>query len=394
MVGASLALALGRTELRVALIEAFAADAEAQPAYDERTVALTWSARQIFSGLGVWEAISARGAEPILDIHVSNRGHFGATHLAASDAGTEALGYVVPTRVIGSVLSDQLLRLPNLQRFQPARATGLSTADHQADVTLEGEDVPGEISTRLAVIADGGRSEIAKEFSPDVSPYSQQALLCIVTTDRPHGGRAFERFTREGPIALLPHSDRRYAVVWTGEEATVAARMEMDDATFIAALQEAFGDRAGNLSRPAPRKSYPLQRTHLDRPVGNRTVVVGNAAHTVHPVAGQGFNLGLRDVAWLAQLIDEAASRGDDVGAGALLNEYADLRSREAKRVSQFTHGLIRAFSNEIPGLGFARNTALTVIEHLPAAKRLLLRRTMGLHGQGSALARGAVDRG
>ena len=390
MVGASLAVALEGSGLRTAIVEAFDIDDEDQPSYDERTVALTWSARQIFSGMGVWEDMEAEGVEPIRDIHISNRGHFGATHLSCNDVATSALGYVVPTRVIGRVLTNRLDASRNVTMIRPAEATHIETSDRAARIDVNVNGQPQQLSASLVVLADGGRSDLGARFEVDQFAYPQHALLSIVSVDRDHNGRAYERFTDEGPIALLPHRNRRYALVWTGEHEAVTARMALSDHAFTQALQESFGDRAGNFSNPSQRKTYPLVRRHIAHPADNRLIVVGNAAHTLHPVAGQGFNLGLRDIAWLAEmLIDAAKSESGDIGAPSVLEHYIASRQREAKRVNQFTHGLITTFTSEFGGTQLARNLGLGLIEHLPFAKRMLLRRTMGISGRVSILASG-----
>ena len=211
----------------------------------------------------------------------------------------------------------------------------------------------------------------------------------MVETDRAHRGRAFERFTGEGPLALLPHSERRYAVVWTTGAERLAPRLALSDSEFVAELQRVFGDRAGNFSRPSARKCYPLRYQRMKNPVGQRVAVIGNAAHSVHPVAGQGFNLGLRDAAVLAEIITRARRQGRDIGGSAVLHEYAALRRRETVRVGMFTDGLIRLFGSRRKTIQLARNLALAGIEFSPTVKRLLLRRTMGLAGKPSRLGAG-----
>ena len=382
LVGGSLAVALADSGIRVIIVEPFAADSSQQPSYDERTVALTYSSKDIYSELGVWEHIWQLGAEPIRDIHISNRGHFGMTHLSATEMNTDALGYVVPTRVIGKVISDRINAADNIEIRCPASATNIETVPDAAHVAIEADGQTQLIRTRLAVIADGGRSVLAEPARQGKTDYPQQALLTIVSVDRPHNGRAYERFTEEGPIALLPHGDLRYAVVWTSSPEQLTERMAMSDEVFIVALQEAFGDRAGTLSHPSPRKSYPLSRGGVENPVSGRSVTIGNAAHIVHPVAGQGFNLGLRDVATLAALLLETEKQDLDPGSNSVLDRYAAFRHKETSRVQQFTHGLISLFSNQNPVVGLGRNLAMSGIEALPIAKRFLLRRTMGLHAK------------
>ena len=402
LVGASLAVALAPTGLSLAVVEAVAADSGAQPSFDERTVALTDNARRIYTGMGVWAEIAAHHAEPIHEIHISDRGRFGMTHLHRDSVGVEALGYVVPSRVIGQVLHRRMRQSETVSLFCPATVGDLRQRANRRDghrdehrnnmisVFQNGHNGKAlRLTAGLVVVADGGRSNLAGQSGVALrhSKYPQSAILSIVESDRDHHGRAYERFTDEGPLALLPHSDKRYALVWTTGPQQLAARMALSDAAFVDALQRAFGDRAGNFQSPTARKSYPLQRCRADNPVGRRTVVIGNAAHTVHPVAGQGFNLGLRDVAALAEIIHRAARRHEDIGSPALLEEYAAARRRETRMVGAFTDGLIEVFGSRRATVGWARNIALAGIELFPPAKGLLLRRTLGLTGQPSRLA-------
>lgn len=391
LAGASLACALADTPLRIAVVEAIPFDSDTQPSYDERTLALTWSSRRIFEGIGVWQAIAGREAEPILSIHISNRGHAGIARLDHCQAGTAALGYVVPTRVIGRALQEKMEASPGVVLHCPASVTRVATSPGGALVAMELEGVERVVETRVVVIADGGRSPVCAQLGmkPEIRPYAQSVLLTIVSVDRDHHGIAYERFTEHGPLALLPLSDRRYAVVWTLPPEEIELHREQPDDAFLADLQCAFGDRAGRFSRPGNRNVYPLGLSRLRRPVRERLVVIGNAAHTVHPVAGQGFNLGLRDVAALAETISDADLRGADIGAPEVLERYAEQRQRDTFMVTTFTHGLIRVFSNEFPPLALARNLGLGGVELLPPLKRLLLRRTMGMSGQPSRLAMG-----
>ncbi len=389
LVGASLAVALADSPLRIAVIESHPFDSAIQPSYDERTVALTYSARQIFTGMGIWSDIAAAGAEPILDIHVSNQGHFGMTHLSHRDAGTDALGFVVPTRVIGRALQLRIEAAGNIDLLSPASADSLRVEGDKCRVQVTESTQAHELSSRLMVLADGGRSALSQQFHRSRVDYDQQALLSIVSTDKPHNGRAYERFTTEGPLALLPHSNQRYAVVWTCGPKNLDQRIACNDRDFIAALQRSFGDRAGNFSQPSPRKSYPLNRSQVQSPVRDRTVVIGNAAHMVHPVAGQGFNLGLRDVASLAEAVYRGMLEGMDIGSVPLLEKYAAERKRDTFMVRQFTHGLIALFSNHRKPVELLRNIVLCGFELLSPGRKFVLKRTMGLAGQQSTLALG-----
>ena len=399
MVGASLAIALKPSPYSVLLVESVPHTSNNQPSYDERTVALTHSAKLIFSAMGVWDRIESTQAEPILDIHISNRGHFGQTHLSHKNTETSALGYVVPTRVIGNALWSELEKDDDTKIICPATVDNLEQHSDHCLVEISVGNTTRRVMSRLVVLADGGKSSLTREFnklseieSGDTSQstqYAQSAILSIVTTDRPHNGRAYERFTDEGPLALLPHrvnDDKAgYALVWTTSMDKVKTRMALSDDEFLAELQFTFGDRAGNFSKPSPRKCYPLTRTTLQHPARGRVIVIGNAAHTVHPVAGQGFNLGLRDVAALAELVYESP----DPGSESMIKTYLSSRKRDTKMVSEFTHSLIQVFSSDLKSIEFVRNLGLKAIEYSPVAKRFLLKRTMGLAGKQSKLALG-----
>lgn len=383
LVGASLALALEAAGVSVAVVEPAAADSSEQPSFDARTVALTYDARRIYAGLGVWDEIAAH-AETIAEIHISERGGFGMTHLSRAAVGTEALGYVVAARVIGRALHRRMRDSDAVALHCPATAERARRRDSGVEVGVSSQTGQATLNAALVVLADGGRSPLAAQVGirPGTTAYRQCAIVSAVETDCDHRGRAFERFTAEGPLALLPYGDKRYAVVWSTALPQAAARMALADDAFVDALQTAFGDRAGNFSRPAARARYALHHGAAARPIARRAVSIGNAAHLVHPVAGQGFNLGLRDAAALAAVIGRARRDGRDLGGREVLEQYAALRRRETARVSAFTDGLIRVFGSRRRAVRVARNVALAGIECCPPAKRLLLRRTMGMAGR------------
>ena len=389
LIGSSLALALAPCGLNILLIEKFAPDHQQQPSFDERTVALTWSSRQIFNGIGVWQKISTSDATAIKDIHVSHLGQAGAAHLNSAHVGTEALGYVVPTRVIGKCLYECLNSFSNVTLACPEEALSFESNAGEVQVTLATDQ--RTVTAKLLVVADGGRSKLLEGLELDSveTVYPQSAILSIVESDRPHKGRAYERFTEEGPIALLPYQQNRYALVWTSLLENETSRMELNDSDFCRTLQETFGDRAGRFSNPTTRKSYPLKKAVLGKPNFNRGVVIGNAAHTVHPVAGQGFNLGLRSVGELAESIASQFAAGDDIGSSELIEQFVSQHCDRVSRVQQFTHNMISVFSSDNLALKLLRGKALNLVEFSPSIKKQLLRRTMGLTGNQSRLGRG-----
>ena len=388
LVGASLACALRPLDLDVTVLEETPLESNAQPSFDERTIALTYGSRKILEAIGIWELIAPEAGD-IQRIHVSNRGHAGFTRLDRNDIGTEALGYVVPTRAIGKALIDELLRSPKIDFQCPSRAERIHISPASNNVTTETTD--GAVSSSLVVLADGGRSPATTMIGvkKKIKKYSEHALVGIVGVDRDHNGTAFERFTENGPLALLPLINQGFALAWTLPEHEARAMTVLPTEEFLGLLQEAFGDRAGFFTDCSWLSTYPLSQVEIESPISDRCVAVGNAAHVVHPVAGQGFNLGLRDIAYLSEAIANATLENADIGEPAFLQRYANNRQNQTRRVLRFTDGLLQLFANEFPGLRVARNLGLNLIEIFPPAKRFLLRRTVGIAGPLPRLARG-----
>lgn len=390
MVGASLALALGGRGLRMALIEAHAPGDPGQSGYDDRAIALAYGTRRVFEAIGVWPALRGQ-VEPITDIHVSERGRFGLVRLSAREEGVPALGYVVTARELGAVLVERLHAIPDLDILAPARLVDF--ADDGGMVTLQVEQggVMQTLSTRLLVAADGGDSPVRERLGVPVRrwQYGQTAVVANVTPARPHQGCAYERFTDSGPLALLPMTGGRCAVVWTVRDDDVDALLALDDAAFLAGLQARFGHRLGVFERAGRRHAYPLGLMRALESVRGRIAIIGNAAHTLHPVAGQGFNLGVRDVAALAEVVDEAHRAGGDPGAPEVLEEYRRWRQREQAVTSIATDGLARLFANPLGPLRLGRQLGLLAMAWLPGARHPLARAAMGLAGRQPRLARG-----
>ena len=391
MVGASLACALGGTGLRVAVVEAVPLTASVQPSYDERTIALAFGSRRIFEGIGVWDEVARLGTTPIEKIHISDRGRFGFTHLSHAELGQEALGYVVEARVLGLALLARLQQLPNVAWLCPATLEHINFEVDSARTRVRHDGVLCDLSARLVVAADGADSAVRSVAGIDFerTQYGQSAVVTTVTINQPHNNTAYERFTETGPLALLPMSDNRMAVVWSMCTDNVETLIGLSDEEYLARLQERFGDRLGPLTRLGKRRAYPLMLTRVKEHVRPRLVLIGNAAHTVHPVAGQGFNLGLRDVAALAEVLVVAKQENRDLGDLEVLKRYADWRARDNKVIATFTNSLIRVFSNDFPPLAFARNLGLLAVDLVPPLKRRLLRVTSGLAGKLPRLARG-----
>lgn len=381
MVGASFACALADSGLAVGMVEAVPFAAPDQPSYDERTTALSWGTRRLFESLGLWTGLAAEAA-PIRHLHVSERGRFGMTRVHHDDYGVEALGYVLPNRVLGRTLYRRLEALANVRIISPARFAGLTRDDDGVSVTIVDEhETERRLRTRLLVGADGARSRVreALGIAAETRDYHQKAIVTTVRPQRDPAGTAFERFAPDGPLAILPRSGESCAVVWTLPSGRADALLDADTGTFLAELQAAFGYRLGRLSTPGERFAYPLIRLVAVDPTAARALLVGNAGHNLHPAAAQGFNLAMRDVMVLARLLRTAARRGIDPGDADLLAEWRAARQADQRRVSEFTDRIVRIFSNRVPGLGPARSLGLLGLELLPSIKHDMARRSMGL---------------
>ena len=391
LVGASLACALAPTNLRVAIVEAVPFKSENQPSYDERVLAIAQGSKRILNTINVWSEIDTTDATPIKTVHISDRGRFGATRLHHSKYGVEALGYTVPARALGNALIKKLERLPQTTVMCPAKVTKLDIEHDRAVLTILQDSEQANLACKLVVFADGTSSNIRRslDFQVDVSKYGQSAIVSTVTPGFAHNNTAFERFTDTGPLAMLPTSENRYAVVWTALDEQVDDLLHCADDDFLGQLQQRFGDRVGALKKLGERRAYPLSFTKVKQPVRSRIVVVGNAAHTIHPVAGQGFNLGLRDVSTLAEVLHDADSAGLDIGAIGVVDRYQQWRERDVNRVGWFTDSLIQTFSNNFLPLVLLRDSALVALDLMPLVQQFLVKRTMGLAGKLPRLARG-----
>ncbi|HLA73819.1 MAG TPA: 2-octaprenyl-6-methoxyphenyl hydroxylase [Steroidobacteraceae bacterium] len=395
MVGASFALALRATNLRVLLIESVSPESAAQPSFDERTTALGNGSKQIFESLGVWQAMAAESS-PIRAIHVSDAGRFGVARLDAREQGVHAFGYVVPNRVIGRALWQALRATPNVTLAVPAQLKSATLRDDGVllDVVTEtttergNEKETERIRAAVAVAADGAGSVLRASAGIDASveDYEQVAIVVNAATERPNNGEAFERFTASGPLAVLPVTGGGYTVVWAVAPARAAELVALDENAFAAELLAAFGWRAGRWTRIGRRNTYPLALSRAAETVAGRVVLIGNAAQALHPVAGQGFNLGLRDAATLAEMLAGAAAEPD---IGKLLAKFAAWRAEDRQGVTRFTDGLVKLFGNDTPGVGLVRNFGLLLFDLSPAAKRALSRVSWGFAGRMPRLARG-----
>ncbi len=402
LTGAALACALRGHHRRIALVDASVPRSTAvsapggsfapidQSAFDARTISLAYGSRRILEGMGLWNAL-ADHATPIRHVHVSDREGFGFTRMDARASGVQALGYVAEAEFLGAVMARAVAESPDIEWIPGARVVTFVAGPQAAEIEVERAGARHRLCARLVVGADGGDSTVREcaGIRTVRREYGQTAVVTTVTPQRAHHGWAFERFTPTGPLALLPLSHDRCAVVWCARNDETEGLLALSDAEFLDALGERFGGRLGRFLRVGARQSYPLVLIWATEQVRPRLVLLGNAAHTVHPVGAQGFNLALRDVAALAESVHEAVRRGEDPGEESRLHLYEQQRHRDQRQVVAFTEGVARLFSSDFGPLRIARNLGLVALDLLPTVKRRVVRRAMGLNGRQPRLARG-----
>jgi 2-octaprenyl-6-methoxyphenol hydroxylase len=382
MVGATLGVALAPLGLKVGLVEAVAHDSASQPSFDERTTALSNGSRRILETLGVWSAVQAQ-ATPIRKIHVSEQGRFGFARIDAAEQGLKAMGYVVANRALGAALWPRL-RASGIQVYCPAQVSRVTAGERSVTLEIAQPGGTATIDARLVIAADGAQSAVRSAFGVDAESrdYEQTAVITTVLPQRFHDHVAYERFTPAGPLALLPLEGGRCTLVLTLSKATAESAMMWSDDEFLAELQRRFGFRLGRFLKVGRRSAYPLALTRAARTSAGRCVIIGNAAQGLHPVAGMGFNLGLRDVASLAELIAERRQETQfDAGAASLLAEYDAWRAADRGGVIAFTDGLVRMFANPLRVVRGLRNAGLLAFDLLPPAKAALSRLSTGAGG-------------
>jgi 2-octaprenyl-6-methoxyphenol hydroxylase len=393
MIGASLALALAPLQLRVAVVEAVARGEAAQPSFDDRSTALSRSTQRMFEAMGLWDEIIA-ASTPIRRIHVSDRGRFGFSHIDAAEQGVEALGYVVINRVLGDVLQTALAKTEFVDMLCPARVDHVDAHEGTMTVALEHEGGRHEeLRCQLLVAADGANSSVRSMMGicAQKTDYGQHAVIGNLLPEKPLENCAYERFTDQGPLAMLPVADDRAGFVWTVSSSDAERVLALDDAAFVEEIQAAFGYRLGQFSRVGKRAGYPLSLSKALRLTAERSVLVGNSAHGLHPVAAQGFNLGMRDVAALCDCIADARGKdsGADIGDPDLLQRYAEWRRDDQGKLVRLTDGIVRLFGSSRPPARLARNIGMLGFDLIPGVRSLFARQMMGLAGRLPRLSRG-----
>ncbi len=387
LVGGTLACALGAAGLAVAVVDAAAPAAMTKTGFDGRASAIALSSRRLLEAIGVWPLV-ADAAEPMLEIRVSDGDSPLFLHYHHEDVGDEPFGHMVENRTLRQALFARLSDLAGVDHRAPRQVHGLERTSAGVVARL---DDGGRIEARLAVAAEGRDSPTREAAGIGVTrwAYDQAGIVCTVAHERPHRNVAHEHFLPSGPFAILPLKGNRSSIVWTERKDLAAVMMALDEAGFRDELSRRFGDFLGGLAVVGPRWCYPLALQFARRATAVRLALVGDAYHAMHPIAGQGLNMGLRDAAALAETVTDALRRGLDIGDSGVLARYEGWRRFDNHLMLAMTDALNRLFSNDIPPLRLARDVGLAVVDRLPPVKRLFMRHAMGVVGDLPRLMRG-----
>ncbi|MGH7091123.1 MAG: UbiH/UbiF/VisC/COQ6 family ubiquinone biosynthesis hydroxylase [Stellaceae bacterium] len=386
LAGATLAAAAAGAGIETALVDRKEPAVMLDAPYDGRATALAWGSRLVFEGIGLWRGIAA-DAEPILQIRVADGSSRLFLHYDHALVGGHPLGFIVENRVLRRAIAARLDSLSNLVAIAPMAVAVVEYGESAIATLADGRQVRAD----LVAAADGRGSRLRQAAGIGALTwfYPQTGIVCTVRHAEPHRGIAVEHFLPAGPFAILPMTEQRSSIVWTERTALAPGLLASDDAAFQSELERRFGDHLGALSIEGPRWSYPLSFLHAARYGAPRLALVGEAAHVIHPIAGQGFNLGIRDIALLAELIVDARRLGLDIGHPSVLERYEARRRFDAMLLSTVTDGLNRLFSNEITPLRMLRDAGLAAVDRAPPLKRLFMRHAMGALGDLPRLARG-----
>lgn len=390
MVGASLVCALAPLGLRIGIIESITLGSEQQPSYDDRGITLSPSSKRILERIGVWKQVQSATTQ-IKKIHISEQGRFGFTHLDAAESGHAELGHVVVARSLGQALHKQISGFDNVDLICPAELKHFQKIDSAMTLEITRNNKTETISTGLLVGTDGSRSIVRHlaGINTKEKDFKQTAIVANVTTQKPNNATAYERFTKHGSVALLPIDTNCSVLVFTVDKENATCYLSMSDEEYIKEIETEFGRRLGKIEQVGQRRSYPVLFIEALEQYQDQLILLGNAAHSIHPNAAQGFNLGLRDVAGLAECIFAGLEKGQTTDDVSILESYIKLRATDQQRVMNFTNRLASSFYNGLPLLSSARNIAMLLLDFIPALRISFVEKTMGISGLQPRLVRG-----
>jgi len=387
LVGGTLACGLAMGGVSVIVVDTLAPADGLEAAFDGRASAIALSSKRVLDGLGLWSEMQPDTAA-IKEIRVSDGESLFFLHYDRHDVGAEAFGYMVENRSIRTALAGRFRDFDNLTLLAPARIVALERTPGDVRATL---DDGRKVRARLIIGAEGRRSPTREQAGIKITnwSYKQTGIVCTVTHEKPHDNVAHERFLVAGPFAILPLSGNRSSIVWTERDEKVPGLMALDDEAFLGELRGRFGDFLGKLDVTGPRWAYPLSLQYAERAVDHRLVLAGDASHGMHPIAGQGLNMGLRDVAVLAEVLIDARRLGLDPGDGAVLASYERWRRFDNTLMLAMTDALNRLFSNDIAPVRLARDLGMAAVNRVPPLKKVFMQHAMGLAGELPRLMRG-----
>ncbi|MHB8534768.1 MAG: UbiH/UbiF/VisC/COQ6 family ubiquinone biosynthesis hydroxylase [Sulfuricaulis sp.] len=391
MVGSALACALGDSALKVALLDRVTSAAIPEPERDPRVSAITLASQVFFENIHVWKGVAQRRAAPVREMHIRDAGGGGSIHFNAAEIGEACLAWIVENSVIQTALIERLHQFTNIHYLCPVETTGIAVEDDAASVTLKDGR---QLHARLLVGADGADSAVRRAAGIETQSLDlkQQGIVATIITEKPHEHVARQRFLATGPLAFLPLDEpRTCSIVWSADTVRADQLLALDDIAFMAELQQAFGEALGKIQTIGQRAGFPLTLSHARAYTAPHVALVGDAAHTVHPLAGQGVNLGFLDAAALAEVLLEAVARKKDVGAHPVLRRYERWRKGGNLAMISVTGGLRYLFGNDLPGLSQLRNLGLDLTNSATPVKNFIMRRASGLEGDLPKLTRRAV---
>jgi len=388
LAGASLAVALAPLGYDIKVIEAVAYKAAEQPSYDDRTLALSHSSCRILAGIGLWDALEA-DATAIRKIHITELGRPGSVLLDPQELALTEYGNVVEARRFGVAVTQKLGQTSNIDVLSPVVVRDIELGGPRTSLQLESSTGVDVLEARLVVAADGANSFIRNRLHIPVETrdYRQTAVICNITPEVAHDGQAFECLTETGPFAVLPHTGKRCGLVWTVASESAAELLALDDATFLSRAENRFGTKLGAFLKAGERTAYPLKLVRAREDIRERLVILGNAAHAIHPIGAQGFNLALRDTAVLAEIL--ADDDLDDPGAAGLLRTYSRWRKRDQRGTIAMSDGMTRLFAHPSVFAAGLRTTGLLAHAILPSLRRMSAIKAMGYRGRVPRLALG-----
>ncbi len=390
MVGCALACALGDAALKVALLDRAPAAVPGE-GYDLRVSAMTLASQAFFENVGAWEGMTRRRVSPVREMQIRDAGGSGSIHFDAAEIGEACLAWIIENSVIQTALVERLHQFTNVHYLCPVEIADIDVADDGAGVTLEDGR---RLRARLLVGADGAGSAVRRAAGIETQSLDlgQKGIVATVTTEKPHGQVARQRFLVTGPLAFLPLDEpHTCSIVWSADTVRADQLLALDDAAFITELQQAFSESLGKIQTIGPRAGFPLALSHARAYTAGHVALVGDAAHTVHPLAGQGVNLGFLDAAALAEVLLDAVAKQKDIGAHAVLRRYERWRKGDNLAMISVTGGFRYLFGNDLPGVNQLRNLGLDLTNAATPVKNFIMRRASGLEGDLPKLARRAL---